>query len=200
LTFYNVTYNALSTASTIIGRNTFNTLTVNGPSSAGVQQINFSDGQTINGTLSTTGTAGNRRVFFASATYGIGYTLTVNSAASLTDADFRDLYVIGTASPISGTRIGNRGNCSGITFSTPKTVYWNLSGTQNWSANGWCAASGGTPSTDYFPLPQDTAIFNNAGAVTQINVETRICPPEQMRLRYLSVDRLYMVVGQTVPE
>jgi hypothetical protein len=153
-------------ALSITGSNTFSNLSVAGPSTAGVVSTTFAANQIINGTLSTTGTAGNRRVFFASATYGIGFTLTVNSAASLTDADFRDIYVIGTAAPISGTRIGNRGNNSGITFSTPKTVYWNLAGTQNWSANAWATTSTGTPSTDNFPLPQDTATFTNAGSVT----------------------------------
>jgi hypothetical protein len=166
LTYNNLSITSGGSAKSIGGANTFNNLTVAAPSSAGVTPVTFAANQTINGTLSTTGTAGNQRVFFASATYGIGYTLTVNSAASLTDADFRDIYVIGTAAPISGTRIGNRGNCSGITFSTPKTVYWNLAGAQNWSADGWCAASGGSPSTDNFPLPQDTAIFDNTGSVT----------------------------------
>jgi hypothetical protein len=45
-------------------------------------------------------------------------------------------------------------------------VYWNLAGAQNWSANAWATTSTGTPSTDNFPLPQDTATFTNAGSVT----------------------------------
>ena len=167
LVFYNVAFTSTTAGTKIItGANTFNNLAITGPSTAGVTTITFDSQQTINGTLSTTGTAGNRRVFFASATYGISVDLVVNSAPSLTDADFRGLYVRGTAAPISGTRIGNRGECRNITFSTPKTVYWNLAGAQNWSANGWAATSTGTPSTDYFPLPQDTATFTNAGSVT----------------------------------
>jgi hypothetical protein len=118
------------------------------------------------GTLTTTGTAGNNRVFFRSTTYGISINFTVTGAVSISDCDFRGIYVIGASAPISGTRIGNRGECSGITFSTPKTVYWNLAGAQNWSANGWAATSTGAPSTDNFPLPQDTATFTNAGSVT----------------------------------
>lgn len=170
-----VTFNNVSITGTtanlvlsVTGINTFNNFSVTGPSTAGFQIVLFDSKQTINGTLSTTGTAGNRRVWFASATYSISVDLAVNSAPSLTDADFRGLYVTGTASPISGTRIGNRGECRGITFSTPKTVYWNLAGAQNWSANGWAATSGGAPSTDNFPLPQDTATFNNAGSVTGV--------------------------------
>lgn len=169
LTFNNVSFT--STAGTgarqISGSaNVFNNISISGPASAGVAQLTIDGPQTINGTLSTTGTAGNRRVWFRSATYGLAQTLTINSAPSLTDADFRDIYVVGTAAPISGTRIGNLRGCSGITFSTPKTVYWNLAGAQNWSANGWAPASGGAPSTDNFPLAQDTAVFDNTGSVT----------------------------------
>ena len=146
LTYYNVAFTSTSVGTRLItGANTFNNLSVTAPSSIGLTSVTFAANQTINGALTTTGTAGNRRVFFASSTYGIGWTLTCNSAASLTDADFRNLYVIGTAAPISGTRIGNRGYNSGITFSTPKTVYWNLAGAQNWSATAWATTSAGTP-------------------------------------------------------
>jgi hypothetical protein len=176
LTFHNVAFTSTGASTRLItNAATFNNFSVTASSAAGVTTFTFGGNQTINGTLSTTGTAGNRRVFFASTNYGIGRTLTVNSAPSLTDADFRDLYVIGTAAPISGTRIGNRGNNSGITFSTPKTVYWNLAGAQNWSANAWATTSTGTPSTDNFPLPQDTATFTNAGSVTgNITLDTAI--------------------------
>lgn len=167
LTYYNFSFTSTtSNTQAIQGTNTFNNFSVAAPSSAGVTTVTFDSQQTINGTLSTTGTAGNRRVWFRSATYGISVDLVVNNAPSLTDADFRGLYVRGTAAPISGTRIGNRGECRGITFSTPKTVYWNLAGAQNWSANGWATTSTGAPSTNNFPLPQDTATFTNAGSVT----------------------------------
>jgi hypothetical protein len=168
-TFYNVAFtNTTAGTRIILGANTFNNLSVAAPSSAGVAQLTFNSNQTINGTFSTTGTAGNRRVWFRSDTYGVRRTLTVNSAPSLTDADFRDIIVNGTAAPLSGTRIGNRGACAGITFDAPKTVYWNLAGAQNWNANGWATTSTGTPSTDNFPLPQDTATFTNAGSAGTI--------------------------------
>jgi hypothetical protein len=167
LTFYNLTFTSTAANNlNIVGANTFNNISVTGPASAGVTPLTFDSRTTISGTLSTTGTAGNRRVWFRGTTYGLAQTLTVNSAASLTDADFRDIYVIGTSAPISGTRIGNLGGCSGITFDTAKTVYWNLSGAQDWSANGWAATSGGSPNTDNFPLAQDTAKFDNTGSVT----------------------------------
>jgi hypothetical protein len=143
-----------------------NNLSVTGPAAAGIKVVKIDAPLTISGALSTTGTAGNRRVWFQGATYGLAQTFTINSAPSLTDADFRDLYVVGTSAPISGTRIGDLRGISGITASTPKIVYWNLAGAQNWSANAWATTSTGTPSTDNFPLAQDTATFTNAGSVT----------------------------------
>lgn len=167
VTFYNVSFTTTAASThTIQSVNTFNNLTVTAPAAAGVTQVTFDSRQTINGTLSTTGTAGNRRVWFRGVTYGLAQTLTINSAPSLTDADFRDIYVVGTAAPISGTRIGDLRGCSGITFDAAKTVYWNLAGAQNWSATGWATTSTGTPSNDNFPLAQDTATFTNAGSVT----------------------------------
>jgi hypothetical protein len=167
LTFHNVSFTGTSAGTrSITGANTFNNLLIAAPSSAGIAQLSLADNQTVNGTLSTTGTAGNCRVWIRSNTYGTNRTLFVNSAPSLTDADFRDITVLGASAPISGTRIGNRGACAGIGFSPAKTVYWNLAGAQNWSANGWAVTSAGTPNTDNFPLPQDTAVFDNAGSVT----------------------------------
>jgi hypothetical protein len=177
ITFNNITFSgafsgthsiagAVATNPSII----INNLAVAAPVSAGVRQLTFAGSCVINGTLSTTGTAGNRRVWFRGATYGIAQTLTVNSAPSLTDADFRDIYVIGTSAPISGTRIGDLRGCSGITFSTPKSVYWVTLAGGNWSGNNWAATSGGGASTDNFPLAQDTAIIENTGLNTSATV------------------------------
>ncbi len=170
-TLYNLSYTATTSVTHILrGVLTINNLAVTGPASAGVVQLSIEGRQTINGTLSTTGTAGNRRVWFRSQTYGIAHTLTVNSAPSLTDADFRDIYVIGTAAPISGTRIGDLRGIRGITASTPKSVYWVTAAGGNWSANNWAASSGGGASTDNFPLAQDTAVIENTGLNTSATV------------------------------
>ena len=168
-TFYNVNFTGSpSTGSTTIinGQNTFNNLSFVSPSATGYRPVTFSANQTINGTLSTSGTAGNSRVWFQSSTVGMQWDLTINSAPSLTDADFRDLRIIGTAAPISGTRIGNIGGCSGITFSTPKTVYWSTSASGNWSTNVWATSAGGSISLDNFPLAQDTAVIVNTFPTT----------------------------------
>ena len=171
VTFYNVSTTSTAVNTFLIQSiNTFNNLTITAPSSAGVVQVTFDSRQTINGTLSTSGTAGNRRVWFRANTYGIAQTLTINSAPSLTDADFRDLYVIGTAAPISGTRVGDLRGCRGITFDTPKTVYWNRAAGGNWSTDSWAASSGAGVSTDNFPLAQDTAVIENTGLNTSATV------------------------------
>lgn len=171
VTFYNVSFTSTTSGTrSISSGNTFNNLSVTAPSTAGVTIVTFDSRQTINGALSTTGTAGNRRVWFRSSTYGIAQTLTINSAPSLTDADFRDIYVVGTSAPIGGTRIGDLRGCRGVTFDTPKTVYWNLAGTNSWNSNAWATTPTGIPSTDNSPLAQDTATFTNAGAITQVNI------------------------------
>jgi hypothetical protein len=173
LTFYNVAFTPATNATLTIDAGTiFNNFSVSGPPTTGINTVTFPANQTINGTLSTTSTAGNRRVFFASSTYGIGFTITCNRATNLTDADFRDIYIKGTASPISGTRIGNRGNCQGITFSAPKTVYWNLAAGGNWTDTAWATSIGGAVSTDNFPLPQDTGAIVNTGLNTSAVVAT----------------------------
>ena len=171
VTFYNVSFTSTAAGThQIRAVNTFNNLSITAPASAGVRQITFDSRQTINGTLSTTGTAGNRRVWFRGVTYGLAQTLTVNSAPSLTDADFRDIYVIGTAAPISGTRVGDLRGCRGITFDTPKAVYWVTAAGGNWSGNNWAASSGAGASTDNFPLAQDTAVIENTGLNTSATV------------------------------
>lgn len=149
---------------------TINNLTITPNATTGINYLFITVSLTINGTMSCSATAGNRRLWIRSSNYGIGVNLTIATASSLADLDFRDIYVKGTAAPINGTRIGNNGNCTGITFSAPKTVYWNLAGSQLWISNGWAATSGGTPADSNFPLAQDTAVFDNAGSITTLNI------------------------------
>ena len=165
-TFYNVLfswYTSFASLSTISGANTFNNLTYTAPPSVGGGSLSFSSGQIINGVLSIAlGGFGNRRTTFASSTAGIAYTLRINGTPSLSDVDFRDLYVVGTAAPISGTRLGNLGGTTGITF-TSKTVYWSRAGGGDWDSDSWSLTAGGATSLNNFPLAQDTATFVNTG-------------------------------------
>jgi hypothetical protein len=201
MNFYNVSF--LGTRGSINNSNTFNNLSATAPAVAGTATIQFGATQTINGTLSTINTEGNRRVFFTTANYGISQDLVINGSTNLTDADFRGLYVRGTAAPITGTRIGNRGECRGITFSAPKTVYWytTAAGNQDWTNSCWAATSGGTVSLNNFPLPQDTAVFDNTsmpyGSAVQLDARIAYTPTVDMSARTLPMT-FYTSNGTTV--
>lgn len=169
ISFYNVSL-TLTTANieiTVSGANTYNNFTVTAPSTAGLRPITFFANQIINGTLTVAGASAVRRIFLRSDTLGTTRTLTVNSL-SATDCDFRDITLAGAAAGSSPTRAGDCGGNTGITFPAPKTVYWNLAGSSQWSGIGWASSSGGTPDINNFPLAQDTAVFNNAAGVTQV--------------------------------
>lgn len=145
-------------------------LSITPSAAAGVLQIAITASLTVTGAVTTSGTAGNNRIWFRGTTYGIATNFICNGTVTISDCDFRDLYVIGTAAPISGTRIGDLRGIRGITASTPKTVYWNLAAGGNWSATAWAASSGGAVSTDNHPLAQDTAIIENTGLNTSATV------------------------------
>lgn len=146
------------------GNNTFaGTFSVTGPSAVGAKNILFKNRQTFNGPFTVSSTAGNRRVVIAGNSRNQSASLTFNSTTTLVDVDFQDVIVDGTSAPLSGTRIGDRRGCQGITFSTPKSVYWNLAAGGNWSSTAWATSAGGAVSTDNYPLPQDQAIFVNTG-------------------------------------
>jgi hypothetical protein len=171
-TFYNVSFTSTATGThNIIGANTFNSLSITAPASAGLRQVSFSGDQTITGTLTAAGATAIRRVMLRSDVVGTTRTLTVGTL-SADDCDFRDITIAGTAAGGSPTRAGNCGGNSGVTFPAPKTVYWNLAGTQNWSATGWASSSGGSPAVNNFPLAQDTAVFDEAGAASIVNMQT----------------------------
>jgi hypothetical protein len=180
VTFYNWAYlnTAISTA-LINGNNTFNNLSVIGRTSAGVSIIRLTANQTINGTLTlSAGVNATARTFVQSDTIGTTRTLTCAAIAALTDIDFRDITIAGAAAPASGTRLGDCKGNSGITFGAGVTRYWNLAGSNNWSATGWAASSGGSPAVNNFPLAQDTAVFEatspGTGTTTTINAAYNI--------------------------
>jgi hypothetical protein len=145
---------------------------------AGVKNILVYANQTVNGTLTFVGGSNATcRQFFRSDTLGTTRTLTC-AAFSGTDADFRDITIAGAAAPVSGTRLGDAKGNSGITFGAGVTRYWNLAGSNNWSATGWAATSGGSPTANNFPLAQDTAVFESTspgtGTTTTINAAYNI--------------------------
>lgn len=176
VTFYNVSIIVSSSNGTcdISGANTFNNLSIGTSNSGSYEPIYYiSANQIVNGTLtlSNNGTY-NRRPLIQSNTLGTQRTFKIAALTAGTFADFQDIAVdqTGTVKTITGTSIGDCGGNNYITFNSPKTVYWNLTGSQDWMANGWASTSGGSPATSNYPLPQDTAIFNNAGAATTVNI------------------------------
>ena len=176
LTFYNVTFSSSSTGTTTIsGANTFNNLTQTSRGSNGIRNFTLSANQTVSGTL-TLGAANTaiRRIRVFSSAVGTQRTITLNGTlATLADVDFQDIKAAGTvARPWTGTRIGDGLNNSDITFDAAKTVYWNLAGSQNWSATGWATTNNGTPAVNNFPLAQDTAVFTEAGAAGTVTFDS----------------------------
>lgn len=177
-TYYNLSQTNASAAITfpILGANTFNNITITALSATGVRKIVFYANQTINGTFSCNGASAIRRVHLLSDIVGTRRTLTVNAfAASPADICCRDIGISGTASPLSGTRIGNAGNNTGVTATAAANKYWNLTGTVNFEGTGWALTDGGTPAVNNFPLPQDTIYFTNTGAMGTVSVNHEWC-------------------------
>lgn len=163
-TYYDVNITTATSAPTLSNLGTFRNLSFTSTT------FNFRDmvvsspgGVTITGTLSiSTGASLAKRSFLRSATVGTAVTLTCN-AFSGDNVDFRDITIAGSAAPISGSSLGDCKGNSGVTFTAPKTVYWNLAAGGLWTATAWALTSIGTPSAANFPLPQDTCIFSTTG-------------------------------------
>lgn len=171
LTYNNVTHSISSAPGiglTISGNNTFNTLTLTSPSAGVIYDCAILGNQTIT-TLIANGSGATGRVRLR-GNIAAAITLTVTTYTTKSDVDFQVVTAAGASAPWSGTRLGNLGGNTNITFTAAKTVYWNLAGTQNWSATGWATSSGGSPAVANFPLAQDTAIFDNTGAAGTVTL------------------------------
>ena len=162
--------NAGNATLNVTGANTFGTLSVAARTSVGNTYLQFSANQTITTLTLLAPTVSACRVILSSNTYGTQRTLTVTTiTATVTDYDFRDIVISGAT--LSGTRIGNGTNCSGITFSTAKNVYWSKVAGGNWTdSDAWAATSGGVAASANFPLMQDTAYIENTGLNTSATV------------------------------
>ena len=120
--------------------------------------------------LQQANTAPTNRVRVSTITLGAPCTLTCNAITIGDGVDFRDIILAGAAAPFNASTksTGNLGGNTGITFPAAKTVYWNLAGNNNWSANAWATTPTGTPAAANFPLAQDTAVVTEAGAAGTI--------------------------------
>ena len=174
VTFYNVTFSSAPTA-TFNGSYTFNNLTVPSSSVSGVNSFTLAANQTVNGTFTASANTGNgvgaSRLQVKSDTLGTARTITA-AAVSLSDVDFQDITGAGTAT-WSGTRIGNAGGNTNITFTAAKTVYYSAATAGNFSVgSNWATSSGGGGSGVNFPLPQDTAVIDNSSGTGTFTVNT----------------------------
>lgn len=162
LTYNNVTFGATYRNTGLTGNNTFNNLTLDSPAGVGRRALSVTATYiTVLGTLSCSGAAANRRPRITGGALGV--TFDVASVAALSDVDFLGVTAAGASAPWSGTRLGNMGLNTNITFAAPKTVYWNQPAGGNWSDVAWATSSGGTVDINNFPLGQDTAVLNNTG-------------------------------------
>lgn len=161
-TYNNVTWNSVGTNLLIIrDTNTFNNLTLTGAAVVMGQMVFYAN-QTITGTLTATGNSAsaNRLLlnnYFDETDGQIDTVKTITAAAvSLTNVDFKGITGAGAAAPFTGTSIGNSGNNSNITFTTPVTRYWVGNG-GNWTDTAhWSATTGGASGASV-PIGQDTA-------------------------------------------
>ena len=162
-TYYNVTAPDSGYRFDVVGSGVFNQLTVPNSATAAEKTLRFDTNQTI-GTFTVTGANGNCRVlvFANPPVVDAQITLTATSV-SFVDTDFRDIAAAGAATPWTGTRLGNYGNNTNITFGAGKTVYWNKVAGGSWGDNAWALTSGGATSTLNQPLGQDVAVFDNTG-------------------------------------
>lgn len=129
----------------------------------------------ITGTFSTTGTQGNRRAWFRSSDDGVMRDIEIANIGTVADVDFRDIRITGAGGTFTGTRIGDLAGNSNITFSAPKNCYRISNGTGGlWSNDQWSGTSGGLPNTDFFPLAQDTAVFDQNTASGTYSMNTSI--------------------------
>ena len=177
-TFYNVSIGGSANEThTLNGDNTFNNLTLVNRSANGTNRLSLGGNQTVNGTFTCNGTQTlqYRRYWIYSSVGGTNRTITA-AAISIFGTDFRNITGAGAASWTDSSRTGywgDAGGNSGITFATGRNAYWNLAGTQLWTATAWALTNNGTPATTNYPLIQDTAIFTEAGSVGTVQLTSQ---------------------------
>lgn len=145
---------------------------------------------TCSSTFTATGLNETSRVIVWDNSTSISYGIKTITAATFVSSycDYAGTTAAGAGAPMTGTSLGDIGANSGITFTSPKTVYWNLGGSVDWIA-GWASSSGGSPAAANFPLAQDTIIFDESGSAGTISVGTGeyyVCPSPDLSSRSTS--------------
>lgn len=141
--------------------NSFEILKVIGNNSLSCEFV-FTESLTIT-TLYLQGYSATNRLFVKSDLTATQRTLTVGTV-DLDNVDFQNIVGAGAAT-WSGNAIGDCGNNSGITFTTPDDLFWVGYSGGNWNDTAnWSTSSGGS-SGARVPLPQDTA-YLDANSIT----------------------------------
>jgi hypothetical protein len=163
LTYNDVSINPTvgNSFTSITGANTFRNLTIinthNAPS-----ETQIGANQVITNELYLSGNTQSLRMMISSSSYGTQRTLTAGIVTAA-NVDFRDIAGAGAANwDLSGIP-GRSGDCfgnSGITFSTPRTVYWFKDSGAYTSDTQWFTLSAGGGSLASCPLPQDTGVYD----------------------------------------
>jgi hypothetical protein len=149
---------------TIAGGGTFADISVV-PTFATDLTFVVSNNITITGTFTVTGrttgtTQGKVNIIRTNPSNNIQTTITA-AAVALTDANFMDITAAGAAIPFTGTRVGNGGGNSDITFDATRTLYWVGNGGSWNDKSRWSTSSGGASGAD-IPMPQDTVVIDAA--------------------------------------
>lgn len=176
-----VTVSSPTNFGTISTNSTPTVFSLYGPMTVGVLTVNRStytafvlrvESLTITQALNCTGSTSNARVIFKSQYSAIPANITFASGAvaNITNTDFLDIVVTGAT--VSGSTLGDYGGNSGITFSAGRNCYRVGTNTSWTDLTSWSATSGDAADATYYPLPQDTAIFDNATTGTAITLVT----------------------------
>lgn len=182
LTFYELRMTFTGAAALISGANTFTNFSRKNIAQAGAS-LYIGNSFTVSGTIELVGqTVATQRLYVGPTVLGTQITITCNTTVTITNADFEDIVGAGSGT-WSGTSIGNGGNCSGITFTTPVTRYWvhGANAAYNFKGGGvWSATSGGAIGASD-PIIHDNVIFDansfpaTGKTVTMNGVSVRFC-------------------------
>lgn len=138
---------------------TWANITRTGTAAVGCSMVFSNSGTTVTGTLTIAGNSDANMIQVWTNTQGVGQTVTAANTV-LSNAIFMDITGAGAAA-WTGTRMGDGGGNSGITFDSPTTQTFSA------GAGFWGTAA---KWTSRVPLPQDTVILNGSSGNATMNV------------------------------
>ena len=145
-----------------------NNFTISGLASKTVI-FSFTGNPTFSGAMSWQGNTEAQPILFQSSVVGTARTVTLNgSHGTHSYIHFQDITRAGTAGALTGTRIGDCGGNTGITFDASVARTCTMSTNQNWSAASiWTGT--------LIPLPQDDVSMAGVTGGTLIADQPRLC-------------------------